>query len=291
MQSQTRAGSGPAPQAGEFIGRIVVVYGTGIYGFFEYSGTPAKGNPPEAWAVPPGVTTDPYGNPLPVSGGFATEAAGGAISQMLAGAVYFYSGGTYQPGSVGAAGAGGLLVSSPLESVSDSQAVFQLLSETASGAGHPVAEIFGTTTLLVGGTSPVTSALLEVQGTAAVDSISAIVSGALETQHAFTGANSWAQSSGQVTWGYRMMADGTVEIVGQVTVPAGFAAGQQMSAATPAAYQPAHAFRLTAWDTTTNEPVTIAYQANGELVFHGPVANTAAGDGLLIVPARINLTA
>jgi hypothetical protein len=59
----SRAGVGPAPAAGVVIARIIVVYGASG-GLFIYNGTPAPGNPPILSAVAPGVTTDPYGNPV-----------------------------------------------------------------------------------------------------------------------------------------------------------------------------------------------------------------------------------
>lgn len=68
--------------------RLVIIAGPGISGEFLYQGTPAFGNPPIAWSAPPGTATDPFGNPLPVSGGFATEQfGGGLLAQLAAGAL------------------------------------------------------------------------------------------------------------------------------------------------------------------------------------------------------------
>lgn len=59
-------------------------------GLFEYLGTGALGNGPILWAVPPGTTTDPFGNTLPVSGGIATEVfGGGLLVQMYNGSIFF----------------------------------------------------------------------------------------------------------------------------------------------------------------------------------------------------------
>src|SRR6266702_1912377 len=60
---QSRAGSGPAPQNTTFIGRLVIIFGTGPgSGLFVYQGAPKAGNPPVFAVVAPGVTADPYGN-------------------------------------------------------------------------------------------------------------------------------------------------------------------------------------------------------------------------------------
>ncbi len=60
---QSRAGSGPAPQNTTFIGRLVLIFGTGPgSGLFVYQGAPKAGNPPVFAVVAPGVTADPYGN-------------------------------------------------------------------------------------------------------------------------------------------------------------------------------------------------------------------------------------
>jgi hypothetical protein len=61
--ARSRAGSGPAPQNNVFIGRLVVVFGTGSTGgIFFYTGSPGLGNPP-ALAIT-NASSDPYGNPV-----------------------------------------------------------------------------------------------------------------------------------------------------------------------------------------------------------------------------------
>ena len=61
--------------------QLVIIYGSGTLGVFEYEGQPADGNPPIFWAVPPDVTEDPSGNPLVVSGGAAVATYSGGIAQ------------------------------------------------------------------------------------------------------------------------------------------------------------------------------------------------------------------
>lgn len=73
LTGTSRAGTGPAPQTGFFVGKFVVIFGTGG-GLFIYNGTPGLGNAPVLYETAPGVTHDPYGNGLPVT-------SGGLVSQ------------------------------------------------------------------------------------------------------------------------------------------------------------------------------------------------------------------
>ena len=69
----------------------LVIGGTGNgTGFFEYNGTPKNGNPPIAYAVPPGVTKDPFGNTLGLTGGFVAV-SGSLAAQLAAGLLKFSS--------------------------------------------------------------------------------------------------------------------------------------------------------------------------------------------------------
>jgi hypothetical protein len=55
----------PGSAAGVFFGRLVVITSGGVLsGLFIYSGPPGPSNPPVLSAVAPGVTKDPYGNPV-----------------------------------------------------------------------------------------------------------------------------------------------------------------------------------------------------------------------------------
>jgi hypothetical protein len=55
----------PGSAAGVFFGRLVVITSGGVLsGLFIYAGTPGPGNPPVLSGVAPGVTKDPYGNPV-----------------------------------------------------------------------------------------------------------------------------------------------------------------------------------------------------------------------------------
>lgn len=60
---------------------------TGTAGVFEYSGTPAAGNPPVFYIVPPGTGTDPFGNSLANSGGGATSMTAAQFTQLVSGGI------------------------------------------------------------------------------------------------------------------------------------------------------------------------------------------------------------
>jgi hypothetical protein len=123
------------------------------------------------------------------------------------------------------------------------------------------------------------------------DSIAFNNNGSAEVLQAFSFANSWAQTAGRLGSDYRrIVTPNEMEIMGAVTVPAGFAVGQAITNAAAAAYQPASIQSLTAWDTTTNLPVRLTWTTTGVLQFIGPVANTAAAHNLDIPVQRIHLT-
>jgi len=75
---------------GQVVANSVVIFGTQD-GLFIYNGVPASGNPPVAWATPPGVNIDPYGNSLPLSGGYVSSLASGALASLIGGALGFFS--------------------------------------------------------------------------------------------------------------------------------------------------------------------------------------------------------
>jgi hypothetical protein len=93
-------------QLAEIITKILIISAAATHWLFEYNGTPGVGNPPILWAVPPGSTQDPYTNALPVSGGIATEVAGGGLlAQLYDGMVLFDDedapSSTHWPGTIG----------------------------------------------------------------------------------------------------------------------------------------------------------------------------------------------
>lgn len=96
--------------------------------------------------------------------------------------------------------------------------------------------------VLVGGTSatsPATSALFEVQGNVAVDSLAAITAGVEETWHTPTPGSNWASgpfSGGGQGVRYRLTADGMLEIIGAVHSTSNTPAGTVFTL--PSGWQP-----------------------------------------------------
>jgi hypothetical protein len=134
-------------QAGIFRGRQVVISGSGAgVGLFEYNGVPGPGNPPVAWATPSGVTVDPFGNALPVSGGFAAKGGNGVVQLNGAAILFALTGAVFGGAAVMTApippstGVPGLLFTSPSDINSgslDSQAAFGLVGRSADGLSGP----------------------------------------------------------------------------------------------------------------------------------------------------------
>jgi hypothetical protein len=109
---------------------------------------------------------------------------------------------------------------------------------------------------------------------------------------AFTGANSWAQTSGGTEWAWQLLPNGELEILGRVTVPTGFANNQPMASALAAGLQPNHTQGFLAFDITSNAVVRLFMATTGILTFGETVSGTvSAGDTLELVTARINLIA
>lgn len=83
----------PGPNNGVFFGRLAILFGPSgaVTGIFEYASgtTPGLGNPPIAYMVPNGVTHDPFGNALPISGGVVSVSSTGAWSQLFNGNLVF----------------------------------------------------------------------------------------------------------------------------------------------------------------------------------------------------------
>jgi hypothetical protein len=155
--------------------RVIVIYGTGVVGLFEYEGTPGAGNPPIAYVAPPGETADLYGNALPYGGGgFVTVAPGisyaaltdGGLGMALTGATasviiavlgvtLFGAGSALQMGS-GSVGAGVQSLLTLGDSLSDAPGL-QVLSGL-DGAAYDTqrATLANASPLTVDSTSPVT---------------------------------------------------------------------------------------------------------------------------------------
>lgn len=119
---------GPASQGQITRARFLVIGPAG--GWFEYTGTPARGNYPVAYSTQ--QAADPYGNPLPATGTVAYSEATGTYVQLGAGEINLQGPGSYSPGVINA-GLALLGFESPLGSISDTAASMRLLSAAASG--------------------------------------------------------------------------------------------------------------------------------------------------------------
>lgn len=93
LTGTSRAGTGPAPQTGFFVGKFVVIFGTGG-GVFIYSGAPGPGHPPILYETAPGVLKDPFGNALPITTGGLVDVdpATGRATQLNSSILAFYQG-------------------------------------------------------------------------------------------------------------------------------------------------------------------------------------------------------
>lgn len=173
----SRAGTGPAPQTGVFIGRVVVIFGTGPNtGLFVYNGQPKLGNPPVLAVTT--ASADPYGNPVnplaitdsgmplliysgPAASGnllmsvapaAGTDAFGNAyqagatsydvgtafFTQLARGALLLGQASDLFPASVAASG-GILELFTEQQAAGDIAAGLQMFDKTASPTGHPYA--------------------------------------------------------------------------------------------------------------------------------------------------------
>ena len=82
----------------------IILAGSG--GLFEYSGTPALGNPPVAYAAPSGVTQDPFGNALPWTNGGFVSVSGTTFAVLAVASLQLHmSGDIANPGVSESAGA------------------------------------------------------------------------------------------------------------------------------------------------------------------------------------------
>lgn len=178
----TGAGVAPGTHAGNLRARSLVLSGTGDgVGLFEYSGAPGPGNPPIAYAAPPGVQHDPYGNVLPAtSGGFTVpNNALGFYAQLLAGVLLFNTpGSVVSAGSVGLNGSTNLMLESPVQNAGGHTAMLELLSESTISqvliADFPQGGVPPT---------PSTTAQLEVQGAIQTTALNPVIAnGSVQSQ-------------------------------------------------------------------------------------------------------------
>lgn len=117
--------------------------------------------------------------------------------------------------------------------------------------------------------------------------------GTVETWQAPTFANGWVNAPAAPNLQYRRVAApyNSVQFVGRVTVPVGFAVGQAIIAAIPGAYHPTDVGDIIAWDLTAGIPVLLRLGTGGVLSYQagaivaGDTISIPAGNGLVSLDA------
>jgi hypothetical protein len=137
----------PSQAAGIQRARVIIISGTNS-GWFIYNGTPGPGNPPIAYGVGPGTTTDLYGNSLPVSDSVASVGTGHAFAALNDGQAVFNGSAAvaFSPSFIAAssAAAGILGLNSGLASNVDT-ATSVLVNSAVNGGGLQVVSFDGNT--------------------------------------------------------------------------------------------------------------------------------------------------
>lgn len=202
------------------IANTVVVSGADG-GIFIYSGTPALGNPPVAWGVPVGTTTDPYGNTLPANGGFFTKLTS-SLAGLFNGQAQFWEN-TFPPnnkatiGISNAAANGQTLGLSSGNVSTDLPALLNLVSDnTLPQMFAGVGQLLVTPNVL----GAVSSYALEVQGNATFqgDLRFSTPSGITNWTN-INLVNGWANGAGNVLARYQRVSSppNSVEIIGAIS--------------------------------------------------------------------------
>jgi hypothetical protein len=242
----------PPPSSLRVFARQLIIYGggsgvpAGSFGLFEYIGQPGPGNPPVFWIAPPQVTADPYGNPLPTSGGAVSEAQGGGLLiQMNAGVLSFDD--TLSAEVLTQLGEmllihAGSTASSPILAI----------NSPAADANATHSSLWMTGYSQAGGTTPVQVSLFAGYGNFTPVAVQFIVCGTItygtiaggvptpETWHDLAPSLAgWASRAGAYPLQYRLLASppNTVQLQGDVTGGA-LAAGTITLATLPAGYYP-----------------------------------------------------
>lgn len=266
----SRAGSGPAPQNQFLVNPVIVV--TPGRGLFVYSPSPGPGNLIASVAASGGL--DPYGNEY--EAGFATYENSPVTRsiQILASLINFHGSNEDQvPADIQYYGTTGILA---IEATSGAA---QVAIDNGSNADQgmlfdpaTVQFLFSPHIISVGFE---TSALVEIQGTAAVELLEVILSGAVETWHTFSSLeNSWTG-----TLRYRLRAENEVSLQAD-SLTAGTLASGTVLATLPAGYRPASEQRLnvtTAASGALGDDIpALLIETNGDIEIAGFSANTTA---------------
>lgn len=202
------------------VANTVVIGGT-AGGLFIYQGTPGAGNAPIAWSAPPGTTTDPYGNILPLNGGFITEALS-TIAALVNGKAQFFTT-TFPPANNAIIGIGGSSSNSQTLELSsgnissDTAAIINLISDTVMPQAF--AQI-GQLLVTPNGTGAVSTDALEIQGNATFQGdIRFSTPSGISNWTNITLVNGWANGAGNVVAKYQRITSppNSVEIIGAIS--------------------------------------------------------------------------
>jgi hypothetical protein len=103
-------------------------------------------------------------------------------------------------------------------------------------------------------------------------------------------SNGWAQTAGRGAVGAKRVAapDSSMLLVGSVTVPAGFAAGN-IVCTFPTRYATSSSMSFGGRDTANNNPIVFSINVNAQVQYQSPVGQSAAGHNIDFFPTVIPL--
>lgn len=281
-----------SPSSGDIVrAREVIIFGAGG-GLFIYSGTPALGNPPVLSAVAPGVTTDPYGNPVtPV---LEIQGADGVVSVTAPAFIQFPSGASFQ--NAIATIASGIVGTSPQ--------FIQLLLASATGtlAGARDQVQVELNSAASDGSSDANGELVWVgsNGTAheyafwdstGFNIVAGLATGAhpgsspavAETRQSVAAGGSPAWSG---TVFYELLATGRLEIVAQLTAPGSTPVNNNTICTLPSGYRPSSSGIQFAIGSSSGTNPTATLGTDGTLHTNGV---TSTSSTVWIGPVQIPL--
>ena len=245
---QAAAGVQPGVSSGIVLAQYVIVFGT-TGGVFIYAGTPAFGNPPLYWMG--NVTADPYGNAVEpgIWAGTASGAQVGIQVNSNAGEILFPLPGTFSGdariGSLNFGSGAALEIIGPSDMAPANDSVLLDLVDNAGGSGSAAWFLGyndangGSNTHAVGNYKGMQIFVAQpITATAPGSGTSPTNPATVESWHAMTLTNSWANVAGFAAAKYRLIASppNTVEIIGAINAAA---ASSASFFTLPAAYRPA----------------------------------------------------
>lgn len=169
-----------------------------------------------------------------------------------------------------------------------SGSLLKLIMGNASNGAQVTLNNAGSGQVLVApvGNSPLTTEVMEVQGTIATELITAIIGGVEETWHNIPLATTWANlGSSHTTPQYRMLPNGEVQVKGGIiftSTGVGLSGSNPFSTALPAAYRPVNTQHVFAAVIGGSDAPVVATDcwveilATGVMVLHGVTSTGTA---------------